>query len=115
MAVKETLSLTQRTSNFLGNMFALIYLLLFFPALFFIPPLGAFTADANIPNGAVLFCVLMLTTIPISMLVSIYFIYVRSVEKHYGKMFFFCFFPFLCSILSLCAIFLIIYFHDLVS
>jgi hypothetical protein len=73
MATKETFSLIQRTSNFLGNMFSLIYLLLFIPALIFIPPLGAFVADANIPNGGVLFCILMLATIPLSMPVSIYF------------------------------------------
>ncbi len=115
MAIKETLNLTQRTANFFGNAFALIYLLLFIPALIFIPPLGAFVADADIPIGGVLFCILILSTIPLSMPASVYFIYARSVEKRYGKMFFFCFFPLLCSILSLVVISLIVYFHDLFS
>lgn len=113
MAIKEALNLTQKTSNFFGHVFALIYLLLFIPALIFIPPLGAFVADADIPIGGVLFCILLLSIIPLSMPVSTYFIYARSIEKRYGKMFFFCFFPLLCSILSLVVISLILYFHDL--
>ncbi len=110
MAMKETLSLTQRTSNLLGNLFSLIYLLLFIPALIFIPPLGAFVADAGIPNGGVLFCILVLAIIPLSMPISIYFIYARSIDRHFSKMFFFCFFPPLCSILAFVIISLIVTF-----
>jgi len=113
MINKVTLSLVQKTSNFLGNVFSLIYLLLFIPALLFIPPLGAFVADANIPNGGVLFCILLLTIIPLSMPVSIYFIYARSIDKCYGKTLFFCFFPLLCSILAFFVISIIVYIHDL--
>ena len=59
MAAATTSDLARKTSNVLRNLFALIYLLLFIPALLFIPPLGAFVADADIPNGGVLFCILV--------------------------------------------------------
>lgn len=115
MTPKNTPSLTQRASTVLRNLLALIYLLLFIPALIFIPPLGAFVADAGLPFVGVLASILLLATIPLSMLISIYFIYTRSPDRQYGKMFFFCFLPLLCCILAPTAISLIVYIHDLFS
>ncbi len=111
MVVKATSTMTQKISNFFGNLFFLLYLVLSIPALIFIPPLGAFAADADIPAGGVFLCVLVLAIIPLSMPVSIYFICARSVDRRYGKMFFFCLFPLLCCIFAFAAIFLIIYTH----
>ncbi len=115
MSAATTSSLARKTANILRNLFALIYLLLFIPALLFIPPLGAFVADAEIPNAGVLFCILLLASIPLSMPVSIYFIYTRSTNGGYRKMFFFCFLPLLCCIAALAIIFLVVYLHECFS
>ena len=115
MTTKTTQKWIQKTSNLFGNLFALIYVLLFIPALIFVPPLGFFVADADIPMGGVLFCVLILAIVPLSMPFSIYFIYARFADRHYGKMFFFCFAPLICCVFALAVIFLIVYLHDFLS
>lgn len=99
--VKKDLKLTRKVSKFFGSLFGLIYVLLFIPALMYIPFLGAFSLDAEgvTTFGAVL-CMLAFATIPLSMPFSVYWIYKRFVRASYGQMFFFCSLPLLCCIMA---------------
>lgn len=111
--VRGSSKLVKRTSKFFGYFFALIYVFLFIPALIFIPPFGAFALDAEgVTTFGAMLCILGLAIIPLSMPFSIYFIYTRFRDAKYGKMFFFCFLPFLCSIFALLFVEVIICLYD---
>lgn len=80
---------------FTSWVFIVGYIFLFLPALAYIPLMGVFTFDMSLWGG--ILCVLGLITIPLSMPVSVYFIFSTYSQKHYLKMFFFCLLPgFLC-------------------
>lgn len=113
MTVRCSIKLVKITFKFFGYFFALLYAFLFIPALIFIPPFGAFALDADgMTTCGAMLCILGLTVIPLSMPLSIYFIYARFVDARYGKMVFFCFLPVLCSIFALLFVEVIICLYD---
>lgn len=111
--VKKDSQLTRKVSKFFGSLFGLIYALLFIPALMYIPFLGAvsLTADGVTTFGAAL-CMLAFATIPLSMPVSVYFIYKYFIRAWYGQMFFFCGLPLLCSVMAPLLTFSIMCLYD---
>jgi hypothetical protein len=113
ISVKSNLKLYIVIAKILGNLFTLIYAVLFIPSLFYIPLLGAFSLDADgvTTFGAVL-CILVLATIPFSMPFSVYLIYTRFARARYGQMLFFCFLPLLCCVMAPLLALMIICFYD---
>ena len=111
--VKKDAKLIRKISKVFGSLFGLIYVLLFIPALMYIPFLGAFslTADNVTTFGATL-CMLAFATIPLSMPLSVYLIYKRFMHARYGQMFFFCCLPLFCCILAPLLSFALMCFHD---
>jgi hypothetical protein len=69
---------------FIGGLFVIAYIFLFFPALAYIPLTGALAFEMGIWYGIV--CVLAVLTIPLSMPFAIYLIFSTYVKKSYLKM-----------------------------
>lgn len=111
--VKKDAQLTRKISKFFGILFSLIYVLLFVPALMYVPFLGAFSLTAdNVTTFGATICMLAFATIPLSMPFSVYLIYKRFVCAQYGQMFFFCCLPLLCCIMAPLLSFALMCFHD---
>jgi hypothetical protein len=110
---KNDSSSNRKILKFLGGLFALLYALLFIPAMLFIPQLGVFSSDADkISIFGVVLCVLVFVTIPLSMPYSIYLIYKCFVRARYGQMLFFCLLPLLLCIIAPLLAFSIVCFYD---
>lgn len=111
--VKEDAKLIRKISKFFGILFGLIYVLLFVPALMYVPFLGAFSLTAdNVTTFGASVCMLAFATIPLSMPFSVYLMYKRFAGERYGQMFFFCSLPLLCCILAPLLSFTFMCFYD---
>ncbi len=110
MTTKTSAEPVWRGANFFGNLFMCIYVVLFLPALVYLPILGGCTAlAADLPGVEILLSILLVTTVPLSMPFSLYFICARSLERRYGKMVFFCLLPLICFLSALVVISLFIW------
>ncbi|MES2274156.1 MAG: hypothetical protein V4487_08180 [Chlamydiota bacterium] len=102
MTFDETPQLVKKIGSFVGNASIFIYLILFLPALIYIPPLGFFSlASSDMSTGGALLCVLGAATVPFSMPVSIYFTCKNSSDSQIKKRLFFSCLPVFCSIFAI--------------
>lgn len=76
---------------FIGGIFVVAYIFLFFPAMVHIPLTGALAFEMSVWYGIV--CVIAVLTIPLSMPISIYLIFATFAKKTYLKMLFYCLLP----------------------
>lgn len=105
--------LKKSTANFIAGIFVVAYIFLFLPALVYTPLIGGAAFDMSVWAGFL--CILCLLTVPLSMPVSIYFIFLNYEKKNYLKMLFCCFLPGCFCILSFLFTSLIIHFHCLIE
>lgn len=111
--IKNNSKLIRKISKFFGILFGLIYALLFIPALMYIPFLGVFSLSAEgVTTFGAMLCILAFATIPLSMLFSVYQIFMRYASARYGQMFFFCCLPLLCCVMAPLLTLSIVCFYD---
>ncbi len=106
--------LARGTVAAVSGIFFIAYTCLLLPALVYMPIVGAlsFTNDGMTIFGG-LACILVMLTVPFSMVVSLYFICSNYSEKKYLRVLFFCLLPLVLLLLSFTFMNFMIYFHGL--
>jgi len=105
--------LKKALATFTAGIFVVAYIFLFLPAFAYIPLMGVFAFDMSVWGG--ILCILCLLTIPLSMPISIYFIFSTYSKRSYLKMLFYCLLPGYFCIVSFLFTSLIIRLHWLIE